>query len=101
MSQQIDAALDILKAADVPASKIYSVRDMLTDPQFIARQMVEQHTYKDGTPIKMPAITPKFSETPGSTRWLGPELGEHNHEVLQALGYTDEQIALLHAEGAI
>jgi formyl-CoA transferase len=74
---------------------------MVTDPQFIARQMLEQHQFKDGSPITMPDITPKFSETPGSTRWLGPELGEHNHEVLHALGYTDTEIAELKNNGVI
>jgi hypothetical protein len=70
-TQNINDALTKLKQADVPVSKIYSVRDMVTDPQFIARQMLEQHQFKDGSPITMPAITPKFSETPGCTRWLG------------------------------
>ena len=100
-TQNIDDALSKLKQADVPVSKIYSVRDMVTDPQFIARQMLEQHQFKDGTSITMPAITPKFSETPGSTRWLGPELGEHNHEVLRALGYADTEIAELKNNGVI
>lgn len=97
----IDAALDTLKAADVPVSKIYSVRDMLQDPQFLARQMFEQHLFRDGTPVKLPAVTPKLSETPGSTRWMGPELGEHTDEVLRGLGYSDDQIADLRQGGAL
>jgi crotonobetainyl-CoA:carnitine CoA-transferase CaiB-like acyl-CoA transferase len=100
-TQNINDALSKLKQADVPVSKIYSVRDMVTDPQFLARQMLEQHQFKDGTPITMPAITPKFSETPGSTRWLGPDLGEHNHEVLRALGYADAEITELKNNGVI
>ena len=100
-SQQIDTALEVLKAADVPVSKIYSVRDMLMDPQFLARQMIEQHTFKDGSPIKMPAITPKFSATPGQTRWLGPELGEHTEQILHALGYTEAHIHSLRSEQVI
>jgi formyl-CoA transferase len=91
----IDAALEILKAADVPVSKIYSVRDMMQDPQFLARQMFEQHLFKDGSPVKLPAVTPKLSETPGGTRWMGPQLGEHTDEVLAALGYSDDQIKTL------
>lgn len=100
-TQTIDSALDILKAADVPVGKIYSVRDMMTDPQFLARKMFEQHAFKDGTPIKLPAITPKLSETPGETKWLGPELGEHNNEILRALGYDEIQIAQLREEKVI
>jgi formyl-CoA transferase len=99
--QQIDTALEVLKAADVPVSKIYSVRDMLQDPQFLARQMFEQHAFRDGSPIKMPAVTPKMSETPGGTRWLGPELGEHNQTVLESLGYLPDQITQFRADGVI
>ena len=99
--QRIDTALAALQAADVPVSKIYSVRDMMQDPQFLARQMFEQHMFKDGTPVKLPAVTPKLSETPGSTRWIGPELGEHTHEVLAALGYSAEQIAALREAGVL
>jgi crotonobetainyl-CoA:carnitine CoA-transferase CaiB-like acyl-CoA transferase len=100
-TQTIDEALAVLKAADVPVGKIYSVRDMLTDPQFLARSMFEQHAFKDGTPIKLPAITPKLSETPGETKWLGPDLGEHNREILGALGYSDDEIAQLREEKVI
>ena len=100
-TQTIDSALETLKAADVPVGKIYSVRDMMSDAQFLARNMVEQHQFKDGTPIKMPAITPKLSETPGETKWLGPALGEHNDEVLRSLGYNEENIAQLKREGVL
>lgn len=91
--RDIDAALEVLKSADVPVSKIYSVRDMMQDPQFLARQMFEQHLFKDGSPVKLPAVTPKLSETPGGTRWIGPELGEHTDEILRDLGFDDAAIA--------
>ena len=97
-TKNIDEALAILQAADVPVSKIYSVRDMMNDPQFLARRMFEQHRFTDGTPIKLPAITPKLSQTPGETRWLGPVLGEHTDDVLLGLGYDEEQIARLRSE---
>ena len=100
-TQTIDAALAVLQGADVPVSKIYSVRDMMEDPQFLARQMFEQHQFKDGTSIKLPAVTPKLSETPGSTRWIGPDLGEHTDEVLKTLGYSDQEIVEFREAGVL
>ena len=100
-THSIDSALAVLKAADVPAGKIYSVRDMMSDPQFIAREMFEQHQFADGTPVKMPAITPKLSATPGATRWLGPALGQHTDEILRELGYSDEAISTLRQGGVL
>jgi crotonobetainyl-CoA:carnitine CoA-transferase CaiB-like acyl-CoA transferase len=91
----IDTALQILRGADVPVGKIYSVKDMMRDPQFLARGMFEQHHFQDGTPVKLPAISPKLSATPGETRWLGPWLGEHTDEVLLGLGYTEMEIKQL------
>jgi len=100
-THDIDSALAVLQAADVPAGKIYSVRDMMRDPQFLARDMFEQHQFADGTPVKLPAISPKLSVTPGRTQWIGPALGQHNDEVLRALGYDDDAIAGLRADGVL
>ena len=100
-TQTITSALTILQAADVPVGKIYSVRDMMTDPQFLARQMFEQHAFADGTPIKLPAISPKLSATPGQTRWLGPALGAHTDDVLASLGFDAAAIAQLRLDGVV
>jgi formyl-CoA transferase len=100
-TQDIDGALTVLKAADVPAGKIYSVRDMMVDPQFLARGMFEQHHFADGTPVKLPAISPKLSATPGHTKWIGPALGQHNDEVLRSLGYSAEDIAVMKRDGVL
>ncbi len=99
--QSISQALQALRQADVPVGKIYSVADMFSDPQFIARQMIEQHHFADGSSVKLPAVVPKLSETPGGTRWIGPELGEHTEEVLKSLGYDSAAISELALTGAI
>jgi crotonobetainyl-CoA:carnitine CoA-transferase CaiB-like acyl-CoA transferase len=100
-TQTIASALETLKAADVPVGKIFSVRDMMDDPQFLARDMFEQHHFADGTPVKMPAVTPKLSATPGTTRWLGPTLGQHTDDVLDELGYTADEIAAMRRDGVL
>jgi crotonobetainyl-CoA:carnitine CoA-transferase CaiB-like acyl-CoA transferase len=97
----IDEALARLAAADVPASRIYSVADMARDPQFQARGMFEQAVLPDGTPMKLPAVVPKLSATPGETRWIGPRLGEHTDEVLRGLGFDNAAIKTLRDEGVI
>ena len=93
--------LAALAAAEVPASNVYSIADMVTDPQFLAREMIRSATLPDGREFKMPGIVPKLSATPGDTDWLGPELGEHTDKVLAELGYTPEAVAALRHAGAV
>lgn len=90
-----------LNQADVPASRIYSVADMFTDPQFLARDMFVTGQLPDGKPFKMPGIVPKLSASPGSSEWTGPALGQHNEELLTQLGYGTQDIARLKADGVI
>jgi len=93
--------LATLGGAEVPSSRVYAAVDMFSDPQFIARQMIESARLPDGKAFKIPGIVPKLSETPGSTEWVGPELGAHTEEVLKDLGYSPAGIAELRAGGAI
>ncbi len=90
-----------LEAAQVPVGSIYTVKDMVNDPHYQARGMFEE-VEVGGRPLKLPAMTPKLSGTPGGTEWPGPEVGSHSVEVLKSiLGRTDAQIEALKANGTI
>jgi crotonobetainyl-CoA:carnitine CoA-transferase CaiB-like acyl-CoA transferase len=52
--------------------------------------------------VTMPALLPVLSATPGSTRWAGPELGQHTEQILRdELGMGPAEIARLRECGAI
>lgn len=93
--------LRLLAEAEVPASRIYSVADMFTDPQFIAREMFVQGHLPDGKAFSMPGIVPKLSGTPGATEWVGPALGEHTEAILSEMGYSEERIRNLRTQAVI
>jgi succinyl-CoA---D-citramalate CoA-transferase len=90
-----------LNAAQVPNGKIYSIADVVKDPQYLAREMIQSFALSDGTQVKMPGIVPKLSATPGEVEWLGPKLGEHTDAVLSALGYSAEELTALRSRGVI
>jgi len=93
--------LERLADAEVPSGPIYTVEDMLADPQYRARGMFET-VQVDGEPLKVPAVVPRLEDTPGETRWPGPELGEHNEEILMGqLGYSREELKRLAEDGVI
>lgn len=96
-----EEVLRILAEAEVPVSRIFSAADMFADPHYAARQMIETALMPDGRPLRIPAVVPKLSVTPGGTEWLGPALGEHTDAVLSRLGYDPAEIARLRAESAI
>ncbi|MBC3478037.1 CoA transferase [Pseudomonas taiwanensis] len=101
MRHTLEEALQILDEADVPSGKIYSAADIATDPQFASRGMIEKHTLPDGQSVDLPGIVPKLSATPGSTQWVGPQLGEHTAEILESIGVSSAEAQQLKAAGVI
>jgi formyl-CoA transferase len=87
--------LKALEDAEIPSGRVYDPEDIINDMHYKARNMIEQWKLPDGKPMRIPAVTPKLTESPGGTRWLGPKLGEHTSEVLSALGYSDDRQAEL------
>ena len=93
--------LQRLDQARVPAGPIYNVEDMLDDPHFNARELFETVEI-EGESLKIPAIVPRLSRTPGATRWPGCELGRHNSEILEGwLGLDTSQCEALKADEVI
>jgi len=95
------SALDQLDRARVPSGPIYSVADMMVNEHFIARGLFEEVDV-NGKPLKIPAMIPKLSETPGRTDWAGPEVGAFNDEVYgELLGLTPGEISSLRQKGIL
>jgi len=96
-----DELLRRLNDAKVPNGRIYSIADIVRDPQFLARGMIHEVRLPDGAALKVPAVVPKLTDTPGDIGEIGPKLGEHNDEVLSRLGYSPADIAGLRARKVV
>ena len=89
-----------LEAAEVPVGPIYSIEDAFNDPHYEARGMFEDVETPTGT-LKIPAILPKLSLTPGQTTWAGGTVGSHTDEVLGSVGFDEDALATLRDRGDI
>jgi len=100
-SLPIEQVLSALEAAEVPAGRIYSVADIVSDPHYQARDMLLNAELPGGVSVKMPGIVPKLSETPGAVNWQGPSLGQHTDDILGSLGLTVADIQRLKTSGVV
>ena len=100
-TRSVDAVVQAMAAARVPAGKVYTARDIAEDPHYAAREMLlTQHT-RDGYDVRVPGIVPKLSATPGRVRASAPHLGDDTDAVLAGIGITPEQIAALRERGIV
>jgi formyl-CoA transferase len=92
--------MKILGEAGVPCGAVLDTGEVMNDPHLRARDMIVEveHPVRGkyvtvGNPIKLSA----------SPTTIGPSplLGEHRHQILTELGYSDADIAALAKEGAI
>ena len=102
VSQDLAPLMTALERAEIPGSPIHSIADIFRDPQFAARGSLAAVAHAILGEVKMPAIVPRLSETPGEITWPGRDLGADTDAVLAAaLGYTPQRLDALHARGII
>jgi len=94
--RSFDEVYELLTNAEVPTGPIYSIADIASDPQYLAREMFDRVTLPDGTALRVPAYVPKLSRTPAESEWAGPRLGEHNEQVYTGLlGLGSDELGAL------
>ncbi|MBN8873928.1 MAG: CoA transferase [Rhodospirillales bacterium] len=91
----------IFEAAEVTASPIYEVDQLLDDPHVAARGVLVEAPDAEAGSVVMHNVIPRLSDTPGRLRRPAPGLGEHTREILDQLGCDPARIAALRAEGVI
>ena len=83
----------------MPSGPINDMAAVFSDPQVLAREMVETVDHPIIGPVRVTGVPYKLAATPGSVRTPPPMLGEHTDEVLAWLGYdADESVALRQAK---
>jgi formyl-CoA transferase len=98
-------AKEVIETADdaeVAMFPVYTIADIFTDPQYLARETITSVDDPRLGPVRLQNVVPKLSRTPGSIRHLGPGLGEHNRDIfLGELGHSEEELLQWSKEGVI
>lgn len=99
-SEDLTAQLD---KHGIVVGPIYTMADIMKDPQFQARGMIRKVEDENLGELAVPGIVPTLTESPGDIAWLGPaEVGQDNFEIYGGmLGYSDDELAELKNDGII
>ena len=94
--------IEAMREAGVPAGKLYTAADMVSDPHYAERESITTVEDPEIGEVPMQNVVPRLTETPGEVRWTGPALGEHNEEVYGGiLGAEEKQQTELRERGVI
>lgn len=95
----LDAAL---ATADIPHTRVYTVADIAADPQFRARQMVQEVDDAILGPVLHPGVVPRMDGVSPVPRSTGPAVGADTADVLRdLLGYDAATLSTLKADGVL
>jgi crotonobetainyl-CoA:carnitine CoA-transferase CaiB-like acyl-CoA transferase len=93
--------LEALPKVGVPAGRINTVHETLSDPHLHERRMIVQLEHPALGMIKSIATPVHLADTPLVYRRHPPRIGEHTDEVMAEMGMDAEKIADLREHGVI
>jgi len=91
-TKKVEEWLEKLLSSNIPASAVNSVESALSDEQTLANDMVVSVNHSEAGVLKMLGVPYRFSDTPATINKAPPLLGEDNKEILQSIGYDNDQI---------
>lgn len=101
-TRSTDEVLRAMEEAQVVASVIYTVEDIVNDRTYAERGDIITVEDEELGPVRMQAVLPHFANHAGKVWRTGPALGEDNELVYKKyLGMTDDEFDTLRATNVI
>lgn len=90
-----------LREAKLPCAAVYTVADAMASEHIKVREMLVEVEDAGAGKVTIPGTAVKLMKTPGSIEKGAPLMGGDTHAVLSQLGYDEEKIQQLKADGVI
>jgi crotonobetainyl-CoA:carnitine CoA-transferase CaiB-like acyl-CoA transferase len=97
----LDEAMAAFNAAEVTATPVYEIDQLIDDPQVQARGILVEAPDDEAGSVLMHSVIPRLSVTPGALRLAAPALGEHSRAILASIGWNAARIDALAQAGII
>jgi crotonobetainyl-CoA:carnitine CoA-transferase CaiB-like acyl-CoA transferase len=95
VSETTEYWIDKLNAAGVPCGRVMGLGEVFADPQVIDQEMMLSQEHPGHGTVRMLGFPIKFAASPCTLRRPAPEIGTDTDAVLQELGYSAAEIAIL------
>ncbi len=100
LKRTTDEWLAALMAADIPTARMNSIDDVIDDEHLNGTGFIRIEQHPTEGALRTTRSATQWSRTPPAPQCGAPRLGEHGAEILQAVGYSHEEIRALAATGA-
>jgi crotonobetainyl-CoA:carnitine CoA-transferase CaiB-like acyl-CoA transferase len=101
LTKNRDEWVDILRQKDTCVAPVYSIEELASDPQLIARGMIQEIPHPVLGSVKQVGSMLKMSASPFRVRNWTTRFGQHTNEILRELGFSTRRIAALRKTGVI
>jgi formyl-CoA transferase len=87
--------------AGIPAGAVFDTMELMSEPTFEQRGIMQYMQHPSYKPYKMPAWPVRIDGKPPTVK-ASPILGQHTDEVLTKwLGLSEAEVKSLHGEGVV
>ncbi|NYT61735.1 CoA transferase [Alcaligenaceae bacterium] len=90
-----------LGEANVPCSPIHKLSEALAHPQVRSRQLIYETTHPTVGSLQQIGLPVKFQHQPRAANSPPPLLGQHSRQILDGLGYAENEIHRLQKAGVV
>jgi len=101
LTKSRDEWVQILRQKDTCVAPVYSIEELVSDPQLIARGVIRDMPHPVLGRVRQVGSMVKLSDSPFRARNWSTKFGQHTEEILEHLGYDGARIKALRDAGVI